>query len=264
MLLDRIVKLKAELADVRRTRTLQREGRKRVPFPIVALVGYTNAGKSTLFNRLTGSDVLAKAMLFATLDPTLRQMPLPNGRAVILSDTVGFVSDLPHELVEAFRATLDEVREANVILHVRDIATSDFDAQRHDVEAVLEEIGVLREDGRRILEVWNKVDLVDARAREAIAEQAGAGNAVLVSAMSGEGIDDLLGRIAGLIDNDPERVFELGADDGEALAWLYRHGRVTDRVECDGGLKVTARLDPQALGRFEQIRPLLIGRLAAE
>jgi GTP-binding protein HflX len=262
LLLERIVKLKAELADVRRTRSLQRAGRKRVPYPIVALVGYTNAGKSTLFNRLTNSDVMAKSMLFATLDPTLRQLPLPNGRSVILSDTVGFISDLPHELVEAFRATLDEVREADVILHVRDIATADSHAQSEDVEAVLAEIGVKREDGRRILEVWNKIDLVEGESREDLLEQATRQNAAPISAVTGEGVTNLIDKISALIDDDPERVFVLRADDGEALAWLYRHGRVTSRQDCDEGLSVTARLDSQALGRFEQLRPNAPPRLA--
>jgi GTP-binding protein HflX len=264
LLMDRIVKLKAELADVRRTRGLQRQGRKRVPYPIVSLVGYTNAGKSTLFNRLTGAEVLAQSMLFATLDPTLRQLRLPGGRSAILSDTVGFISDLPHELVEAFRATLDEVREADVILHVRDIATHDSDAQSQDVNQVLGEIGVARDAGRRILEVWNKIDLLDAEARADLGERAQSGGAVAVSAVTGEGIDALLARIAALIDDAPERTFHLGASDGEALAWLYRHGRVTDRCESDDGVTVTARLDPQALGRFEQLRPDLTPRLAAE
>ena len=264
LLMDRIVKLKADLVDVRRTRGLQRRGRKRVPYPIVALVGYTNAGKSTLFNRLTGAAVLAKSMLFATLDPTLRQLRLPGGRSAILSDTVGFISDLPHELVDAFRATLDEVREADVILHVRDIASHDSEAQSQDVDQVLKEIGVAREEGRRILEVWNKTDLLDAEARADLAERARKLGAVAVSAATGEGIDVLLARIASLIDDAPERTFQLGSSDGEALAWLYRHGRVTDRRESDDGVTVTARLDPQALGRFEQLRPDLTTRLAAE
>ncbi len=259
LLVDRIVKLKAELADVRRTRSLQRQRRKRVPFPIIALVGYTNAGKSTLFNRLTKSDVLAKSMLFATLDPTLRQLPLPNGRSVILSDTVGFISDLPHELVEAFRATLDEVREADVILHVRDIATRDSEAQSQDVSAVLEEIGIKRDEGRRILEVWNKADLLTADQREDLEERAARERAVTISSLTGEGAPALIDRIAALIDDDPERIFQLTADDGEALAWLYRHGRVTDRHDIDGALSITARLDSQALGRFEQMRPDLGG-----
>ncbi len=263
LLAERIVKLKADLTDVRRTRNLQRQGRKRVPYPIVALVGYTNAGKSTLFNRLTGADVLAKSMLFATLDPTLRQLRLPGGRSAILSDTVGFISDLPHELVEAFRATLDEVREADVILHVRDIASSDSEAQGQDVTTVLDELGVKRDEGRRILEVWNKIDLLDDEHRTEIAEQARARGAVAVSSVTGEGLADLFARVAGLIDEDPERIFLLSPGDGEALAWLYRHGRVTGRNEGADGLAVTARLDPQALGRFEQMRPDLTPRLVA-
>ena len=263
LLLDRIVKLKADLADVRRTRGLQRQGRKRAPYPIVALVGYTNAGKSTLFNRLTGADVLAKSMLFATLDPTLRQLHLANGRSAILSDTVGFISDLPHELVDAFRATLDEVREADVIVHVRDIATQDSEAQSQDVTAVLDELGVKAEDGRRILEVWNKCDLLTAESREDLTERASKTGAVLVSAADGDGFPDLALRIAALIDDDPERTFRLDAADGEALAWLYRHGRITGKVlgqlvdgeTSDGHLTVTARLSPRALGRFELMRP---------
>ena len=263
LLLDRIVRLKADLADVRRTRGLQRQGRKRAPYPIVALVGYTNAGKSTLFNRLTGAEVLAKSMLFATLDPTLRQLHLPHGRSAILSDTVGFISDLPHELVDAFRATLDEVREADVILHVRDIATPDSDAQSQDVTAVLDELGVKAEDGRRILEVWNKSDLLDEADREEVSERAARTGAVLVSAVDGAGVAALIGRLAALIDDDPERTFELDAGDGEALAWLYRHGRVTDRDEKGGRLTVTARLSARALGRFELLRPGTSPRPAA-
>jgi GTP-binding protein HflX len=264
LLVERIVKLKAELADVQRTRSLQRRGRKRVPFPSVALVGYTNAGKSTLFNRLTGSAVMAKSMLFATLDPTIRRLPLPSGRSAIISDTVGFISDLPHELVESFRATLDEVREADVILHVRDIATEDSDAQSQDVVGVLAEIGVSADDGRRILEVWNKIDLVDGDAREALAATARGRGAVAVSASSGDGMPELIERIAGLIDEDPERTFQLGPADGEALAWLYRNSRVTDRRTSADGVVITARLDSQALGRFEQMRPDLLERVAAE
>jgi GTP-binding protein HflX len=177
---------------------------------------------------------------------------------------VGFISDLPHELVEAFRATLDEVREADVILHVRDIATRDSEAQSQDVARVLVEIGVAREEGRRILEVWNKTDLLDTEARQNLTERAGLRGAVAVSAVTGEGIDGLLARIAALIDDAPERTFQLGSADGEALAWLYRHGRVTDRRESGEGVTVTARLDHQALGRFERMRPDLTTQLAAE
>jgi GTPase len=264
MLVERIVKLKADLADVRRTRELQRRGRKRVPYPIVALVGYTNAGKSTLFNRLTSAEVFAKSMLFATLDPTLRRLRLSGGRDAILSDTVGFISDLPHELVEAFRATLDEVREADLVLHVRDVASPDSEAQRQDVAAVLETLGIGEGAGHRVLEVWNKVDLVSPARRAELEADARRRSAVLVSAETGEGCDALLARIGDLLDAYPERTFHLAADDGEALAWLYRNGRVTDRNESDGRLDVTARLDPQALGRFEQMRPGQSWGVAAE
>jgi GTP-binding protein HflX len=257
LLLDRIVKLKRDLTEVRRTRGLQRQARARTPFPTIALVGYTNAGKSTLFNRLTRADVAAKDMLFATLDPTMRRLALPGGRPAILSDTVGFISDLPHELIEAFRATLDEVREADVIVHVRDIAGQDSEAQSLDVATVLADLGIDAGSGRRRnLEVWNKIDLLPAETREEIGEQAAGAGAVAISSITGEGMDALLERLAGMIDQGPDLVFRLRPSDGEALAWLYRHGRVTDRTPDEpDGLLVTARLDPQALGRFEQLRP---------
>ena len=264
LLLERIVKLKAELADVRRTRELQRRGRKRVPFPIVALVGYTNAGKSTLFNRLTHSHVFAQSMLFATLDPTLRRMKLPGGRDAILSDTVGFISDLPHELVEAFRATLDEVREADLIVHVRDIASSDSEAQAGDVAQVLETLGIGPDSERRVIEAWNKIDLLAEDARESLGERAERSGAVALSAATGEGLEALLLAIGALLDDHPERTFTLAADDGEALAWLYRHGRITGREDDDRGLTITARLDEKALGQFEQMRPGVRLPLAAE
>jgi GTP-binding protein HflX len=259
LLVDRIVALKAELGEVRRTRGLQRQARKRVPYPTVALVGYTNAGKSTLFNRLTRAKVLAQDMLFATLDPTLRQIKLPNGRPAILSDTVGFISDLPHELVEAFRATLEEVREADVIVHVRDIAAPDSAAESADVAKVLADLGVDAASGRTMLEVWNKIDLVDPAIREDLQDAARYAGAVPVSATNGEGIDVLLRRLATLVDAGPDLILELAPSDGEALAWLYRHGRITAREEIDGALILSARLDPQALGRFERMRPHAFG-----
>jgi len=253
LILERIVRLKAELADVRRTRGLARRARKRIPYPSVALVGYTNAGKSTLFNRLTGAKVFARSQLFATLDPTLRRLALPNGRPAILSDTVGFISDLPHELVEAFRATLDEVREADIVLHVRDIAGPHSDSEADDVVAVLKELGLGPE--RRLIEVWNKTDALDDETRAEVVARARRAGAVAVSALSGEGMEALLERISNLVDDGPELAFHIDAADGEALAWLYRHGRVSGREDTPQGALVRARLDPQALGRFQRMRP---------
>ena len=257
LLAEKIGRLKKELVEVRRTRTLQRSARKRRPYPVVALVGYTNAGKSTLFNRLTQAEVMAEDMLFATLDPTLRMLNLPDGRPAILSDTVGFISDLPHELVEAFRATLEEVREADVILHVRDIASPESDAEAADVREVLERLGVDM-DERRVLEVWNKVDLVPADDRDLLEGDARRAHppALLVSAVSGEGLEALLGAVAGLVDEAPAIEAHLPPGEGAALAWLYRNGRVVEREAGeDGGVRIAVRLTPKALGQFEQLFP---------
>ena len=259
---ERIVKLKAEIEEVRRTRGLHRASRKRVPFPTIALVGYTNAGKSTLFNRLTHSDVVAKDLLFATLDPTLRTVRLPRGRSAIVSDTVGFISDLPHELVAAFRATLEEVREADLVLHVRDIASPDSAAQAHDVEEILAQIPPPEGKRQVMIEVWNKIDLLDEDdhavvfARAMRSSETGGRVAAAVSAVSGEGVDRLLDLMADTVDDAPEIEARVPAGAGEALAWLYQNGRVVERRdEADGSVNMTVRLDDQALGRFERLFP---------
>jgi GTP-binding protein HflX len=254
LLADKVAKLKKELEEVRRTRQLHRAQRKKTPYPTIALVGYTNAGKSTLFNRLTDSKVEARDMLFATLDPTLREIKLPGGRPAILSDTVGFISDLPHELVEAFRATLEEVQEADIVLHVRDIAALDTEAEKRDVELVLDQLGCGRDSGRTIIEVWNKIDLLADEDRGVVQARAlrSEGGSIALSAQTGEGIEPLLTLLGGLVDEGPPLKFTLAPGDGEALAWLYRNGRVVERTDSEEGVEVAVRLDRQAIGRFEQ------------
>jgi GTPase len=264
MIRNHLAALKRELEEVRRTRTLARQARRRVPFPAIALAGYTNAGKSTLFNRLTDAGVVAEDMLFATLDPTLRRLKLPNGRPAILSDTVGFISDLPHELVEAFHATLEEVKEADVILHVRDIASPDTEAEAADVRKVLEELGAGEVIGQRVLEVWNKADLLPDEAREFLQARAMRADAVAVSAVTGEGCERLIEALTEMVDDGPLLTLLLDPADGEGLAWLYRHGRVIERRDSDDGLIVRARLDEAALSRFEQLRPTALAAAAAE
>ena len=266
LLAEKLARLKRELVDMRRTRTLARQARRRVPFPAIALVGYTNAGKSTLFNRLTASQVVAADMLFATLDPTMRRVKLPNGRPAILSDTVGFISDLPHELVEAFRATLEEVKEADIILHVRDIASAESEAEAADVRRVLDELGAGEEAGQRVLEVWNKIDLLPDEVRAFLTARAARerGGAVAVSAVTGEGAKRLIQTLSGLVDEGPVVTIELTAADGEGLAWLYRHGRVLGREDGEGGaVTIRARLDLAALSRFERLRPQAVTAAAA-
>ncbi|MFN7101775.1 MAG: GTPase HflX [Pseudorhizobium sp.] len=252
LLQDRIVKLERELEQVVRTRQLHRAKRRKVPHPIVALVGYTNAGKSTLFNRITGAGVLAEDMLFATLDPTLRRMKLPHGRTVILSDTVGFISNLPTHLVAAFRATLEEVLEADLILHVRDMSDPDNAAQSGDVLRILTDLGIdEKEREKRIIEVWNKIDRLDPEAHDALTERAhGRDDIMAVSAVSGEGVEPLMEeiskRLSGVL---TEATITIPADKLALVSWVYENAIVDDREDLeDGGVELDVRLsDGQAV-----------------
>jgi len=255
---QRITKLKKQLVEVKRTRELHREARRKVPYPIVALVGYTNAGKSTLFNRLTHSDVFVKDQLFATLDPTMRGLELPSGTNIILSDTVGFISNLPHELVEAFHATLEEVLEAEIIVHVRDISHPDSEAQKADVEKVLKGLGVDDERfGSAMIEVRNKCDLLspdDYELQFNIAKRADP-PVVLMSAVSGEGLETFLALIEERLSSSHETVTVcLSPTEGKLMSWMYSNGEVIDRVDADDGVHLTVRFEPSNARRFEQMK----------
>lgn len=256
LLQERIVKLERELEQVVRTRQLHRAKRRKVPHPIVALVGYTNAGKSTLFNRITGAGVLAEDMLFATLDPTLRRMKLPHGRTVILSDTVGFISDLPTHLVAAFRATLEEVLEADLILHVRDMSDPDNAAQSADVMRILSDLGIdEKERESRIIEVWNKIDRLDPEAHDAMAERAsGRDNIMAVSAITGEGVDALLAEIARRLSGVlTETTVAIPGDKLSLVSWVYENAIVDERRDQeDGSVELDVRLSESQAAALER------------
>ena len=253
---ERIQRIKQALEKVVKTRGQHRQARQRTESPVVALVGYTNAGKSTLFNRLTGAGVMARDMLFATLDPTMRAIALPDGRRAILSDTVGFISDLPHQLVAAFRATLEEVLEADLILHVRDVAHPESEGQAEDVRTILAELGIDQDEQGRMLEVWNKVDALPPETAETLRQVAARTPRVaLISALTGAGVPDLLSTIAAdLADPTVDETLSLAFGDGRKRAWLFDHKLVRSEVQTDTGYEVDVRWTNRDRSQFDALR----------
>jgi GTP-binding protein HflX len=254
---ERIVRIKRDLQGVRRTRAVNRVGRRKARLPTVALVGYTNAGKSTLFNRLSGAGVIAKNLLFATLDPTMRSIKLPGGKDCVISDTVGFVSDLPTHLVAAFRATLEEVIEADLIVHVRDISHPDSEQQRADVETVLRELGAIEEgQGGRLIEALNKIDALPPETRRTLQTRCATGaeraRQYPVSAATGEGVDQLMEAIGDFLQTSEAREVAVPLSDGATIAWLYRHGEVRNRRDDGEVALLTVALDAAASAQFER------------
>ena len=251
---DRITKLKKELQEVRRTRNLAKSKREKVPFPVVALVGYTNAGKSTLFNHLTGANVYAEDLPFATLDPTMRKLQLKSGQEIILSDTVGFISDLPTHLVEAFRATLEQVVEADIIIHVRDISRPDNERQAEDVIEILESLGVEYEEDARVMEVWNKIDKLDAEDFSEVMRKAKFRDQVCaISALTGEGFDYLFQSINDILSHDfIETEIHVPVTDGRNLAWLYENAEVLGREDNDNEINLKLLISESKLKKYKQ------------